>query len=349
MAVLGGTALTLADWAKRINDDGKTMTIVELLSQVNEVLDDMLWVEGNLPTGHKTTIRTGLPSATWRLLNYGVPNAKSTTAQIIDTVGNLETYAVIDKDLADLNGNTAEFRMSEVSAFLEGMSQQVATTLFYGNTSTNPERFMGLAPRFNTVATATAQTAANVLDAGGTGSTNTSIWILCWGPNTMHGIFPKGKIAGLRHTDMGEWPVLDVLGNTYQAYRDHFKWECGITVRDWRYAVRICNIDVTTLSGGAPPNLINLLIRALYRIPTTAAGIGATVTSSDAPSIQGGNGSRIVIYCNRVIRTYLDIQATNKTNVLLQMNQFDGKMVTTFRGVPIKTCDAILNTEARVV
>lgn len=348
MATLGGTALTLADWAKRVDDDNRTITIVELLSQVNEILDDMLWVEGNLPTGHKTTVRTGLPSATWRLLNYGVPNAKSTTAQIVDTVGNLETYAVIDKDLADLNGNTAEFRMSEVAAFLEGMSQQVASTIFYGNTSINPERFMGLAPRYNTVSTATAQTAANVIDAGGTGSTNTSIWIVVWGPRTMHGIFPMGKISGLRHKDMGEWPVADANGNTYQAYRDHFKWECGMSVRDWRYAVRICNIDVTTLSGGSPPNLINLLIRALYRIPTTAAGVASTVSTSDSPNVQGGMG-RIVIYCNRVIRTYLDIQATNKTNVLLQMNQFDGKMVTTFRGVPIKTCDAILNTEARIV
>ena len=115
------------------------------LSQTNEILDDMMVVEGNLPTGHKTTVRTGLPQATWRLLNQGVPNAKSTTAQIVDTCGNLETYSVIDKDIADLNGNTAEFRLSEVRAFLEGMSQQVASTLIYGNQH-EPERFTGLRP-----------------------------------------------------------------------------------------------------------------------------------------------------------------------------------------------------------
>ena len=119
----------------------------------------LLVVEGNLPTGHKTTIRTGLPQATWRLLNAGVPNAKSSTAQIVDTCGNLETYAVIDKDIADLNGNTAEFRLSEVKAFLEGMSQQVASTIIYGNQHTNPERFTGLAPRYSTVSTANSQTA----------------------------------------------------------------------------------------------------------------------------------------------------------------------------------------------
>src|SRR6266702_149928 len=178
MATLGTTALTYADWAKRLDDGYRIASIIELLSQTNEILDDMLVVEGNLPTGHKTTVRTGLPQGTWRLLNTGVPHAKSTTAQIVDTCGNLETYAVIDKDIADLNGNTAEFRMSEVRAFLEGMTQQMASTLIYGNLGVNPERFHGLAPRYNSVLTTTAQTAANVIDMGGTASTNTSIWIV---------------------------------------------------------------------------------------------------------------------------------------------------------------------------
>jgi hypothetical protein len=345
MATLGTTALTYADWAKRTEEYG-IAAIVELLSQTNEILLDMMVVEGNLPTGHKTTVRTGLPTATWRLLNYGVPNAKSTTAQVTDTCGNLETYSVIDKDIADLNNNTSEFRMSESMGFLEGMNQQMATTLIYGNTAVNPERFMGLAPRYNSVSTGTAQTAANVIDMGGTASTNTSIWIVTWGPNTMHGIFPKGKITGLQHRDMGEWPVQDANNNTYQAYRDHFKWELGLSVRDWRYVARLANIDVTLLNGASAANLINGLVRALYRLPT-ASPMMSGVQTSDAPGIQGMMG-RTVIYCNRVVRTYLDLQAMNKTNVLLQMREFQGEVVTTFRGVPVRTVDAILNTEARL-
>src|SRR5882757_175342 len=184
MATIVQVALTYADWAKRMDDNYRVAGIIELLSQTNEILDDILVMEGNLPTGHKTTVRTGLPQATWRLLNAGVPNAKSTTAQIIDTCGNLETYAVIDKDIADLNGNTAEFRLTEVRAFLQGMSQQVAATLIYGNQGINPERFTGLAPRYSTKTTANSQTANNVLDAGGTSNTNTSIWIITWGSDT---------------------------------------------------------------------------------------------------------------------------------------------------------------------
>jgi hypothetical protein len=346
MATLGATALTYADWAKRVEDGYRIASIIELLSQTNEILEDMLVIEGNLPTGHKTTVRTGLPQATWRLLNQGVPNAKSTTAQIVDTVGNLETYAVIDKDIADLNGNTAEFRLSEVRAFLEGMSQQVASTLIYGNQFVNPERFTGLAPRYSTSSTTTSQTANNVVSGGGTLSTNTSIWIGVWGADTLHATFPKAKITGLQHRDMGEWPVTDASGNTYQAYRDHFKWEIGLVLRDWRYVARIANIDITQLTGVSAANIINLLVRALYRLPTAPVS-ATTIQTSDTPEVRANMG-RTVIYCNRVVRTYLDLQAMNKTNVLLRIEEFEGKPITTFRGIPVRTCDAILNNEAAI-
>lgn len=345
-ATIGSLALTYADWAKRMDDGYKVARIIELLSQTNEILEDMLVVEGNLPTGHKTTIRTGLPQATWRLLNLGVPNAKSTTAQITDTCGNLETYSVIDKDVADLNGNTAEFRLSEVKAFLEGMSQQVASTLIYGNQFINPERFTGLAPRYSTKTTANSNTAFNVLDGGGASNTNTSIWVTVWGDDTLFATFPKGKITGLQHRDMGEWPVLDSSNNTYQAYRDHFKWEIGLVLRDWRYGARIANIDVTQLSGVSAANLINLIVRALYRLPTAPVS-ATTIQTSDTPEVRANMG-RTVLYCNRIIRTYLDLQAMNKTNVLLRIEEFDGKPITTFRGIPVRTVDAILSNEAQV-
>lgn len=345
MAVIGSNALTYADWAKRV-EDGRIAAIIELLSQTNEVLDDMLVIEGNLPTGHKTTVRTGLPQATWRLLNQGVPNGKSTTAQITDACGNLEVYSQIDKDVADLNGNTAEFRMSESRAFLEGMSQQIAATLIYGNQFTNPERFTGFAPRYSTVNTTNSQTANNVLDAGGTGSTNTSLWVHCWGSDTAHATFPKGKITGLQQRDMGEWRTQDASGNNFQAYVEHFKWEIGYVVRDWRYVVRICNIDVTQLTGVSAANLINLLIRAFYKFPT-APSTASTIQTSDTPMVRANMGN-FAIYGNRVVRTYLDLQAANKTNVLLRIEEFAGKKITTFLGIPIRTCDAILSNEARV-
>jgi hypothetical protein len=348
MALIGALALTYADWAKRNESDGSISMIIELLSQTNDVLDDMLVVEANGTTGHVTTVRTGIPSATWRLLNYGVPTAKSTTAKITDSIGMLETYSVVDKALADLNGNAPEFRLSEDMAFLEGMSQQMASTVFYGNTAVNPERFMGLSPRYNTVSTSTALSAANVIDCQGTGSTNTSMWMVTWGPRTCHGIFPKGGKSGFTMKDKGDiTPATDVLGNRFEAYTTHFKWDNGLSVRDWRYIVRMCNIDVTTLSGATPPNLITALIRAVHRLPTQPPSAG-TEQKTDAPNGGQTNNGRVAIYGNRTIRTYLDIQAVNKVNVLLNFDEWDGKPVTTFRGIPIRTCDALLNTETRI-
>lgn len=328
MAAIGNTALTYTDWAKRYND-GRISVIVELLSQTNEILDDMRWVEGNLPTGHRTSVRTGLPQGTWRQLNYGVQPTKSTTSQITDACGMLETYSEIDKALADLNGNSSEFRLSEDKAFLEGLSQQLAQTLFYGNTATSPEKFMGLAPRFNT-ASGTAAISQNVIDAGGTGADNTSVWLVVWGDLTVHGIFPKGSKAGLQMRDLGEQTLTDINGNRFQGYRTHYKWDAGLTVRDWRYAVRIANIDVSDLSAVTPPDLTKFMIKATHKVPSLKTG-------------------QPVFYMNRTGRQWLDIQAATKDNVMLKISEFEGRPVREFLGIPIRTCDQILNTEPRVL
>jgi hypothetical protein len=347
MATLSTGSLTLLDWAKRQDDDGKTAFIVDLLSQSNEMMDDMLWMECNQTVSHRTTIRAGLPQGTWRALYQGVQPAKSTTAQIVENTGNLEAYNEIDKDLADLNGNTADFRMSESMAFFEGLTQQMQAALLYSNTLNTPQQIMGLSPRYATVVQANAATAANVLDMGGTGSTNTSIWIVVWGSNTCHGIFPKGKMAGLQQRDLGEVMKQQSDGSRFQIYNEHFKWEAGLCVRDWRYVVRLANIDVTLLNGVSAANLINGLTRAVHRIPTMPRTVTPQQTAT-RPSAPIGDG-RAAIYCNRIISTYLDLQAQNRTNMFLMQEQWDGMPITTFRGIPIRTVDQLLNTEARVV
>lgn len=349
MATLGGLALTLGDWAKRVDPEGKVDVIINILSQTNEILTGALFIEGNLPTGHQTTYRTGLPKGTWRQINQGVAPSKSSTAQGTDSFGDLEAYSDIDIALAKLNGNTPEFRLSEDMAFMEGMNQQVAGALIYSNALNTSQQIMGLAPRYSTVNTAIVNTANNVVDCGGTGSTNTSMWIVVWGPNAICGLIPKGEVAGLQHRDLGERTLMQVVGNgqsQLQVYTTHFKWMLGLCVRDWRYGVRICNIDVTQLGGSNAPNLINALIKGLNKLPTAPAGVNA-VQKTDAANNNTVMG-RTEIYFNRTVRTYLEIQAVNKPNVLLNIQEFDGMVVTRFRGVKCATVDQILNTEARV-
>jgi hypothetical protein len=332
MATLSTGALTLIDWAKRLDPDGKTPKIAELLNQRNTILDDMQWLEGNLPTGDRTTIRTGLPTVYWRLLNQGVPPSKSTTAQVDEQAGMLEAWSEVDKDLAILNGNVNGFRLSEAKAFIEAMNQEVAQTLIYGNSGIAGEEFTGLSPRYSAISG--AQNAENIVDAGGTGSDNTSIWLVAWGAETVHGIFPKGSKAGLIHEDFGEVTVevtAGIAGNRMRALQERYQWKLGLVVKDWRYVVRIANIDVSVLAGGRPPDLISFMEAADEIIPDDL-------------------GSR-VFYVPRRASRYLRKQV--RTSVSngggLTFENFAGKRIMMFDGIPIRKVDAILLTEARVI
>ena len=339
MATLASSALTLGEWATRLDPGGKPAAVIELLGQTNEMLTDMLWMQCNDGAGHKTTVRTGLPTATWRLLNYGVVKSKSTTAQVRDSTGMLEAYSEIDKALADLNGNTAEFRMGEDMAFIESMNQGMQGTIVYGNTTSTPERFTGLAPRFSSLS---APNGGNIVNAGGSSNTNTSIWLIGWGQNTCHGLFPKGSKAGLQVRDLGEVPLYDANNNTYQGYRTHFKWDCGLTVRDWRFVVRIANINVAA-GAVTTSNLVNTLIAAVNKLPFVSA-------AGNSPPPGGTKPGQVntAFYCNRTVRAALDIQAMAKTNNFLTIETRDSKPYTAFRGIPIRICDQITNAEANV-
>lgn len=332
MSTLGSNVLTLADWAKRLDPDGKVPVIVELLSQTNEILMDMLWKEGNLATGNRTTVRTGLPTVYWRLLNQGVQPSKSTTAQIDESVGFLEAWSEVDKELAELENNVNDFRLSEATAFLEAMSQEMASTLFYGNSSLDPEEFNGLSVRY---ADLSAQNARNIVDAGGQSTDNSSIWLIVWGENGVFGIFPKGSKAGVDHEDLGLVTVettAGIAGSRMRAYQDRFTFKAGVALKDWRQAVRICNIDISNLvAESSAANLTKLLSKAVHRIQNLKAGKAA-------------------IYCNRTIIEYLDIQRQNIVNTGggITYQNVDGEVIPYFRGIPIRLCDALLETESRV-
>jgi hypothetical protein len=261
----------------------------------------------------------------------GVQPNRSTTAQITDNTGSLEAYAEVDKALADLNGNTAGFRLSEDRAHIEGMNQEFTSTLFYGNEGTEPEAFTGFAPRFNDTSSNNGE---NIITAGGAGSDNNSIWLVCWGPNTVHGIYPKGSIGGLQMEDKGQATIENIDGSNgrMEAYRTHYRWDCGLTVRDWRYVVRIPNIDLSDLTKNAASgaDLIDLMTQATEQLPSLTMG-------------------RCVFYVSRKVRSFLRRQIMNKVaNSTLTMDMVAGKLVTMFDGIPVRRVDALAANESAV-
>jgi hypothetical protein len=337
MTTLSVTNPTLHDLAKITDPNGQIAQVVEILNQTNEILDDMTFIEGNLPTGHKSTVRTGLPAPTWRKLYGGVQPNKARTVQVTDNCGMLEAYAEVDKALADLNGNSAAWRASEDRAHIEGMSQEMAQTLFYGAESTEPEAFTGFADRYNDQS---ANNGDNIITDAATpdGNDNSSIWLVVWSPTTVHGIIPKGSKAGIQVTDKGQVTIenVDGAGGRMEAYRTHYRWDAGLCVRDWRYVVRI-NIDAENLVKNAAtgPDLVDLMGQATELIPNMNAG-------------------RAVFYANRTIRGYIRRQIMNKTvNSTLSIEQITrpgGALIRVpmFDGIPIRRCDAITNTEAGI-
>jgi hypothetical protein len=342
MTVLAASNLTLADWAKRTHPDGSIADIAELLSQTNEVLEDCVWKEGNLPTGERVVIRTGLPTTYYRALNAGIPSSKSTSAQVDEGCAIIEARSEMDVDLAKLNGNTNQFRLSEDVAFIESMNQTFVNGLFYGDTATDSKQFLGFSQRYNKRAFAGGPAnGVNVLHAGSTtANQNCSIYLVGWSDRTVYCPFPKGSNAGLMKEDLGVQTIFDGT-NRMQAYVSRFQWKPGLAVKDWRYVVRIANILTSDAQGATGTqafdsvnSIIRLMAQAMDRIPSWG-------------------GIKPCFYMNRTLYSSLRIQAMNRTSGVLDiekgLSQFGTPMSwLTFQGIPIRKVDALTTTEALV-
>lgn len=331
MATIGATYPSLADLFKQQDGAGDIADIIEILAQSNAVLQDAPAVECNNGMRHLTTVRTGLPTPTWRKLYQGVSPTKDTTMQVEDVTGWLEDWSEIDAKLVELAKNPGKFRLNGARAHLAGMANTAATAMFYGDTDSDPEKFLGLHPRFNDLG---AVNGNQIVDAGGTGSDNTSIWFITWGENSCHLLYPEGTRAGLVREDKGKTTKENSDGTLYDVYREKFTWDLGLSVRDWRGIARIANIDVTTLTDDAATgaDLINDMIDAYYAL--------------DNPNQPEG---KTVIYCGKTVAKFLHKHALNSnSNVQFGLDEVAGMPVVSFLQSPIRRVDALLETEARI-
>mgnify|MGYP003644028111 CR=1 FL=1 len=332
MATIGNSFVDLIDVYKLQDGKGDTVDVIEMLMEMNPILDDAIAVECNKSTTHLHTVRAGLPSVAWGKLYKGIPNSKGKTTQVEDSTGFCEGLSTIDERLLKLSNNEGALRLSEANAYLESISQEVSTKIFYGNSSSDPEEFMGLAPRFNDLSAANG---GQIVDAGGTGSDNTSIWMVTWGDMQCNLIYPKGMQAGVQREDMGRQRLLDDDNNAYYGKEEKFTWHVGLAVKDWRYVARIANIDVSLMAAGSVA-LYTFMRKAYYKLQSRRVA-----------------GGKMAIYCNRDVLEALDALASNAgasdSFIRLKTTEVEGKEVMTYRGIPIRESDAIINAEARVV
>lgn len=331
MAVIGSTFTDLMDLYRQSGDNREIADIIEIMSRRDEMMQDAPALEANQGMTNLTTVRAGLPAPTFWAYYMPVLPTKGTTSQVRDATAMLIDWAECDAELADAAKNPAKFRMNNAKAHIEGLTQTAATTVVYGNAAANPLQFTGLAPRFNSLG---AGNGAQIIDAGGTGSDNTSVWFVTWGENSVHLIYPEGTTGGLKRTDIGR-DTKELATGLYEVYREKYLWHIGLAVADWRGVARVANIRTSTLTKDAVTgaDLIDLMIDAYYRLD-----------NANQP------GGKTVIYTSRIVAAFLHKQAANKANVNLTLDTASGKPVVSFLGHPIRRMDAILNnTEARVV
>lgn len=335
MATIGNDALTFTDIAKKMDPNMKDVAkVVEVLNNQNDILKFLPWMEGNLPTGHRTSIRSGKPTVGTRRINQGVTPSKSTTKQVDEGTMLLEGWSEADTELLRLGGNEGAVRSSEDVATLESMNDFFSTTFFYGNPAQFIDRFLGLAPRYNSKS---GEYAGQILDAGGTGTDNTSIYLVGLGERGLHGIYPKGTNAGIERIDLGR-QVISENGTRRTVKQTQFIWHAGLALKDFRHVNRIANIDVSDLAtfgsgSDTSAKVLRLMIQAMNNIPGNPNGYGL----------------KYVWLMNKTGKTWADIMTTEKTNGAFTLKEIYGQEFTQFRGIPIIKCDALSDAEGRVV
>lgn len=340
MGLLATQRVTLQDVLSRMDPNGKLADIAEYLTAMTPVVQDVSWIEGNLPTGNKTVIRTSEPTVFYRELNKGVQRSKSTTAAVDDGAAMLEAYQEIDREVAILSGDVGGYRMSEAPAFISAMGKAFSAGWWYGNAALDDKTFTGLTPRYNSLSGTTAD---QIVSAGGSSGDLRSIWFVVHGAQTIRGIYPKGTKGGLFHDDVTAnrataqdgFPIGDKLldsdGNIYMGYTDRYSWRCGASIKDWRYASRIPNISLAAIvkTSATGPDLEDLLIQAEERLQDTTMGVPK-------------------IYMCRELRTWMRRQAVNRKSPYLTLEEFGGRKAVAFNGIEIMRDDTLNVNETQV-
>lgn len=344
MTTLTQKFLTMADLYKRTNADKSIAQIMEMMNTTaQDIFTDFVMQECNDGTKHIYTTRTGLGTVGWGALYEGIPQSKSKTQQVTETTGFAEKLCSVDTRLLELAGaNEGAVRAQESEADIEAMAQELVSALFYHNTATNPRLPKGLAPRYGVKGTSGA--GKQIIDAGGTGSDNTSVYFCTWGGSGLRALYPKGTKGGISQEDMGRQRVLDDAGNPFYVKEELVRAHLGFGLGDYRRCSRVANIDVSLMQAGSVD--LYAFMRKGYYAVNGLRNQNVKVTKETEPG-------RTVIYCNVDVLEALDALASNAGTTdnftRLKYMEVEGKEVLAYRGIPIRETSALLNTEARVV
>jgi hypothetical protein len=328
------TLLDVVNEYSSMDGGGQLLFVANTLARKVPFIEDAPYIQSNQVISHIGARDAALPSPTARRFNVGVASTAPKSVPYTEPMMMLETYSEIDWALWKIQNDPNRFRQNRDKKYIEGLGQSLENYVIYGNTTTvDPAGINGLATRFNSSITypnGDSTWKYNVQLAGGSGSDVTSMWVIEWGEDKVHLIYPKNLKAGLDIEDLGKWTSVDSNNLKYEVLRTHFVWWCGLVVHDERCVQRIANIETT---GDVNTWDDDLLIQAVNRLPDRG---------------EGGNAR---IYANRTMLDYFDKAAKDKFNVRYTQDSAGdvwGRNVTRFKGIPVRLAEKILDTETAV-
>jgi hypothetical protein len=316
--------MTVFEQAKRLDPNGAPAKIAEILDKDNTFFKDAPAIQANDQFSHLYTVRAALGAASVRRINQGATLTKSATKQLREEMCLLEDWVRIDERLIEAQTDPKRFRTGELIGCIEGLSQGFHSMAWYGGGGDIGE-VTGLANRFNDL------DMDNVRSAGGSGSDLSSLWIIEWGEDKTHLIYPRGaKGVGIEDEDKGKIVWQDSSGNPFDAYVNKLRMQFGIVVKRENAVQRIANIEsaMTGTNDLLATATQRKLISAINYLPK--AGDGA------------------VIYVNRALKAQVDTMCFEKSNAAFNYKEVEGKRVSHFMEIPIRLQESLLETESAV-
>lgn len=317
---------------------GKVLPEVMMLSQENELLMDIPWVQCNDGETHKFGQVVALPTVEKTAHNEGTTPSKARRAQQREHCSMLTGFSQVAETVARSGGHMAAMRAREDMTFTEAMRQAFAAMVMYGNRQVNNRDFDGFATRLNTL---TGTKAKQVFGGGGTGNgTLTSMFAVNWGAD-VYMVYPEGTTGGLRKQDLGT-QVITQDGKRLIVKETYHEWNFGLVVEDWRSFCRAPNIkvsDLIALTNNQAPANVNNILHAVVWMKSRLRKPG-----------------RKVIYAPDVVHTALMRIALEKSSsavtlekALTQFGDPHGEMQELkVLGTPVRLVQQILQTEDQV-
>ena len=324
---------TLPEVLRTKAPDGSYMSAIDVLSERIPLLEEGYWLQANDDSSHEFLRWTSEPVGSPVRLGEGAAWEKAAQVPVKEQLMNLGSNMKLDIKVLAKAPDPVRYRRDMEKVTVRGMTKTFAKTIFskggLGDMSTDVRSINGLGVRYGKIA------ANSVYSLGGNSAGSMgSIWIVKWGPDGLHFLYPKTASKALVEKNMTEAQPMcinDANGNPVYYEVTNWDWQFGLAIGDPRNVKRIGNIaasgdksfwnDSTDKALGE-----NALIDALEDMPSDLSGC--------------------VIYAGKNIVAQMRKRLNSKSNLFFNVRDVWGRPMLAFDEVPIVRMDTLTNDEA---